>query len=105
LRIHSFTMRSTCKGKVKRCAARSTCGKANFETCLLSRTGTCDAVLGLCTRGTSAIGTCTSDADCVVTRCKIMRAFPRDAVPVDGEDRCTLMGGIPGTGTCCAGCQ
>jgi hypothetical protein len=93
-----------CKGKVKRCAARSTCGKANFETCLLPGTGTCDTGTATCTEGTSASGSCTSAADCVVTSCRIMRAFPRNTTPVPGTDKCTLLGGTPGTGTCCAGC-
>src|SRR5689334_5382404 len=54
----------SCKGKVQRCAARSTCGKPGTVTCTRTETGTCDTTVGTCTTGVSATGTCSSDAEC-----------------------------------------
>ena len=94
-----------CKGKIRNCLAHSTCGKPGFETCLTQEPGTCETATATCTEGTSASGSCTSDADCVVTKCHTMRAFPNGVTPVPGEDKCTVKkGGTPGTGTCCASC-
>jgi hypothetical protein len=86
----------TCKGKVQHCAARSTCGKAGAVTCTRTFFGTCDTETQTCTDGSSATGTCVSDSDCVVrTRCSTMRS----------EERCVAVGGVAGTGTCCAACE
>jgi len=51
-----------CKGKVTRCAARSTCGKEGFSTC----TPTCvtDVASGAMTCSDDPTVTCTTDADC-----------------------------------------
>jgi hypothetical protein len=118
------TIPPSCKGKITRCAARSTFGKSAFETCQLPVYGKC--VGGLCPDGTTmctsdtdcgqllgacnnglcpdGVTMCTSSTDCAVTRCRIVRAFPPDATPVPGGDRCTLLGGTAGAGSCCASC-
>ncbi len=81
----------TCKGKIRRCAARSVCGKPDFVTCQIP-TSTCDTVTGFCTE--DATVACLSDLDCG-SRCKIKR---------DAE-RCAARGGTVGTSsTCCADC-
>ena len=104
--VHDAAIPQQCRGKVVRCAARSTCGKPAFETCHTQSAGTCDTTTGACSDGTlgSGLTSCTQDSDCVVTDCKIMRAFSAHATPVPGEDRCTLAGGTPGTGSCCQAC-
>lgn len=82
----------TCKGKVVRCAARSTCGKPGFVTCNRP-IDTCDLTTGLCVGDPTL--TCTTDLDCGA-RCKVAR----DA------DHCLAIGGTVGTGSsCCAACQ
>jgi hypothetical protein len=95
-----------CRGKIVRCAARSTCGKSAFETCRTESAGTCDTTTGACTDGALAAGltSCTQDAGCVATSCKIMRAFAPHTTATPGMDQCTLAGGTPGTGSCCAAC-
>jgi hypothetical protein len=98
---------SRCRGKIVRCAARSTCGKPDFETCRSQTAGTCDTSTGQCSDGTLAAGlsACAADTDCVVTtRCKIERSFRRNVTPTPGADQCTLAGGTPGTGGCCQAC-
>ena len=94
-----------CRGKIVRCAARSTCGKPSAETCQTTSAGSCGTD-GTCSQGTLADGltTCTQDSDCVVTHCHVEQAFPKNVTPVPGQDKCTLQGGTPGTGTCCAAC-
>ena len=87
----SGTIHTRCKGKVTRCAARSTCGK-DAVTCTTNIAGTCTA--GACTVGTLAPGltACATDADCIAgTRCSIKRS----------ADLCR---GTAGSGTCCANC-
>ena len=65
---------TNCKGKLKRCAARSVCGKQNrdFHTCTTFEYGTCDTTTFLCSHdGATA---CTVDTDCVISsRCKTTR--------------------------------
>ena len=78
-----------CKGKVTRCAARSTCGKkTGFMTCAICQPGTCSN--GVCD-GSST--TCTDSSTCppVVTHCSTKSS----------SDLCTAKGGNPGTGSCC----
>jgi hypothetical protein len=97
-----------CRGKVIRCAARSTFGKPAFETCTQQKFGTCDTVSGTCTVGTLADGltACTADTDCLNgTQCHVVRAFPPNTTPTPGADKCTLQGGTPGTGSCCPSCS
>ncbi len=96
-----------CRGKVVSCVARSTCGKPGFETCQRQRFGTCNTTTGTCTKGTLASGltACTANTDCLNgTMCGIVRAFAPHATPTPGADRCTLLGGTPGSGSCCAAC-
>jgi hypothetical protein len=96
------TIPRNCKGKVVRCAARSTCGKPGFVVCNIPVVfGTCDlssGTPGTCSLGTSTTGTCLADTDCVVeSTCKIKSS----------EQRCLDRGGTvdPNSTTCCAACQ
>jgi hypothetical protein len=89
------TIPITCKGKVTRCAAKSTCGKAGFVTCQVP-TDTCTiatgAVTGTCADDPTIV--CATDLDCGAT-CKIKSS----------ADRCAGLGGAVGTAnTCCAAC-
>jgi len=80
-----------CKGKVVKCAARSTCGKKDgFVTCTKCVPGTCDTVAGLCDDGLTP---CTDSTQCpqIVDRCS----------PKSSAELCELQGGIAGTGSCC----
>ena len=89
------TIPTNCKGKVQRCAARSTCGKAGFVTCVITtEIGTCDLVTGTCVEDPALV--CAADADCVLaSKCKIKSS----------EERCLARGGTVGTAsTCCAEC-
>jgi len=85
---------TNCKGKLKRCAARSVCGKEDFVTCNRPEFGICDLATNTCTH--DALITCTVDEDCVIgSRC----STKRDA------QRCTEAGGTVGESpTCCADC-
>lgn len=79
-----------CKGKIRRCAARSTCGKPDFVACHVP-TSTCDLSAGTCTD--DATVACATDLDCG-SRCSIKRA-----------ERCEARGGVEGaSGMCCADC-
>ncbi len=87
------TIPINCKGKVKRCAARSTCGKAGFVTCSIPVPGTCDLTTFTCV-GNATVA-CTTDAQCTTSRCKIKST----------AEGCTAAGGTVGTSaTCCANC-
>jgi hypothetical protein len=85
---------TNCKGKIKRCAARSICGKEGAVTCQIPEFGTCDLTTGFCVENNTVA--CTSDTDCVVgTRCKIKRS----------AELCMERGGTVGASpTCCADC-
>lgn len=85
---------NNCRGRIKRCAARSICGKPDFVTCQIPVLGSCDTTTGTCVDDTTLV--CTSDADCVLgTRCKIKHS----------AELCMEKGGTPGTSpTCCADC-
>jgi len=90
-----------CKGKIKRCAARSICGKPGFVTCQVpDEIGTCgtpcsaDATAVCCQDATTA---CTVETDCVISRkCKTKSS----------AERCTAIpGAVVGTSaSCCADC-
>lgn len=85
---------TNCRGKLVRCAARSTCGKEGFVTCNRVELGTCDLNTATCIE---PAGTpCLSDADCVVkSRCSTKRS----------AEKCLARGGIVGdTPTCCSSC-
>src|SRR5882762_9013269 len=80
---------TNCKGKVTRCAARSTCGKSGFITCTVP-TSTCDTTTGTCTDDPAV--TCTTDVDCG-SRCSTKHS----------ADMCRA-GGVVGGGSCCPTC-
>ena len=87
---------TNCKGKIRRCAARSICGKEGAVICRIPRLGTCDTSTGTCVE--NAALACTSDADCVLEmRCKMKRS----------ADLCMEKGGIVDTTatSCCPGCS
>jgi hypothetical protein len=88
------TVPTQCKGKITRCAARSTCGKDAFVTCQVPVVGTCDLGTGTCVGNPSL--TCLGDADCVIgSKCRTQSS----------AERCLARGGTPGAGTsCCASC-
>ncbi len=90
-----------CKGKLKRCAARSVCGKQDrgFVTCLFHEFGTClppDTVSGTSVCEHDPAVACTTNADCIVsTKCRTKR----------GAEKCEARGGVVGTApTCCSNC-
>ena len=88
------------KRALTRCAARSTCGKSGAVLCCLSETGTCnDEVPGDVTPGTCSTNpatTCTTDAECTVTRARLSR----------DEASCVADGGTAGgSGSLCSACQ
>jgi hypothetical protein len=85
---------TNCKGKIKRCAARSICGKEGFVTCNIPVLGTCDATTNTCVEDPTLA--CTSEGVCVLgTRCKTKRS----------ADLCLAKGGTVGTSpTCCSDC-
>jgi hypothetical protein len=88
---HDGTIPTNCKGKVTRCAARSTCGKEGFVTCSIP-TDTCDTTTFTCVSDPTIA--CQTDLDCG-SRCKISSS----------GDLCTAKGGFVGTSTsCCAAC-
>jgi hypothetical protein len=89
------TIPINCKGKVTRCAAKSTCGKEGFVTCQIP---TDDCVIapgqlsGTCAGDATIV--CTTDLDCGA-KCKIKST----------SDRCTAAGGFVGLSpTCCPSC-
>lgn len=85
------TIPTNCKGKIKRCAARSICGKEGFVTCHIP-TDTCDLTTLTCTGNPSVA--CATDLDCGSV-CRIKST----------SDLCAERGGVVGTsGTCCADC-
>jgi hypothetical protein len=85
---------TNCKGKIKRCAARSICGKDGFVTCQIPELGTCDTTTNTCVE--DPLIPCTAEGTCVLgTRCKIKHS----------EDLCLARGGVVGTSpTCCSDC-
>ena len=87
--VNSGELDVNCKGKVTRCAARSTCGhKSEFVTCTRCVPGTCTE--SLCDDG---ITTCTDSTQCplVVDRCSTKSS----------EAHCLALGGVVGSGSCC----
>jgi hypothetical protein len=82
---------TNCKGKIKRCAARSTCGKPGFVTCQIP-TDTCDLATSTCTANPTVA--CATDLECGA-RCKTKSS----------AEHCVAVGGTPGpAGSCCAAC-
>jgi hypothetical protein len=82
-----------CKGKVTRCAARSTCGKPGFVVCNIP-TDTCDAATSTCVKSGLSCDP-TNPLSCG-SKCKIKPS----------EQRCLDRGGIVNLSstTCCAAC-
>jgi hypothetical protein len=76
-----------CLKTAVRCAARSTCGRADGVVACTTTTGS-SCVAGSCGDGSA----CTTDDDCTASSC----AFRRSAA------ECAAGGGVPGTGSCCA---
>jgi hypothetical protein len=85
---------NNCRGRIKRCAARSICGKADFVTCSIPVLGTCDTTTGTCVEDPTIF--CMDDTQCAVgTKCKIKHS----------ADLCEMKGGTVGTSpTCCSDC-
>lgn len=91
---------TNCNGALKRCAARSVCGKEDrgFATCTTIQYGTCVTNPDLTTTCSNDPAlACTADTDCVEsTRCRITR---------DAEG-CTAAGGAVNlSATCCSTCS
>ena len=65
---------TNCKGKLKRCAARSICGKQghDFKTCTTVLAGDCDEATGFCLNNDTSLA-CLVDTDCDATQCRIRR--------------------------------
>ena len=87
---HQGAIPTNCKGKVTRCAARSTCGKDGFVTCTRP-VSTCDTATSTCANDPTV--SCTVDADCG-TRCSTKSAADKCEAP-----------GVVGTGSCCPSCD
>jgi len=85
-----------CRGKLVRCAARSTCGKQGFVTCTRVELGTCDTSTGFCLDEGITDVACTTNDQCVLgSRCSTKRS----------AEQCTERGGVVGTSpTCCSDC-
>lgn len=78
---------------LKRCAARSTCGKPGFVTCCRSKPGVC--LDGTCIKTDPPLRCLTSEECPPAFRC----STKRDA------DTCLAVGGTPGTASsCCNAC-
>ena len=78
---------TNCKGAVKRCAARSTCGKkTGFVTCCFASPGVCRD--GFCQDRSACIDASTCP---IVTKCRTKSS----------DVLCLAAGGSPGSGSCC----
>jgi hypothetical protein len=78
--------------QTRRCAARSTCGKADRVRCCVSQTGTCSDT-GTCSNDDER--SCASDTDCTKTKVRMTR----------GDAQCIERGGtVDGTGSICTAC-
>ena len=85
---------TNCTGKLKRCAARSVCGKQDrgFHTCTTFEYSTCDTTTFLCAH--DGVTACAVDTDCVVSsRCKTTRR----------PEACT--GVLDISPSCCSTCE
>jgi len=79
---------TNCKGKVTRCAARSTCGKTGFVTCTPTCTIVPPATTGTCANDPTV--TCTSNSDCGTCHTRRTATCPS--------------GTTAGSGSCCPTC-
>jgi len=84
----------TCRGKLVRCAARSTCGKGDFVTCNKIELGICDPTLLVCSEPAGQV--CATNDDCLInSRCSTKRS----------AESCEEHGGVVGlSSTCCSDC-
>jgi hypothetical protein len=89
------------KRDLKRCAARSTCGKEGRVLCCVTTVDTCSGdplpgdglKEGVCSADAEVV--CDMDADCTTTKARI----------TDGEEACAAEGGeAAGTGSVCTAC-
>jgi hypothetical protein len=90
------TIPPECARWLKRCAARSTCGRAaGAVVCEIpAGTGTCRPGIGLCVEPPTTA--CSSDADCTRSRCTI----------APSAARCVARGGtVAGRPSCCSPCR
>jgi hypothetical protein len=95
--VSSGLLDVNCKGKVVRCAARSTCGhKDGFVTCAICDPGTCTN--GLCDDG---VTTCDEITPCpaVLRRCSTKSDASKCVVPSSAGEGTTV---VVGSGSCCA---
>jgi hypothetical protein len=95
--VSSGLLDVNCKGKVVRCAARSTCGKKDgFVTCSVCDPGTCTN--NLCDDGVTA---CTDSSECaaVLRRCSTKSDASKCVVPASAAPGATV---VVGSGSCCA---
>ena len=85
-----------CRGKLVRCAARSTCGKADFVTCTIQRLGVCNETSFTCEDFGDEPVACASNADCVRrSKCRTKRT----------AEKCEARGGLVNESpTCCSSC-
>jgi hypothetical protein len=94
--VRSGELDVNCKGKVTRCAARSTCGhKSGFVTCTLCEPGTCTG--GLCDDGVTACDELTP-CPAAVRRCSKKSDESRCVVPPGAPAGSTV---VVSTGSCC----
>lgn len=94
--VSSGELDVNCKGKVVRCAARSTCGKkSGFVTCSICDPGTCTN--GLCDDGLTE---CTDSSECaaVLRRCSTKSDASKCVVPATAPGATAVVG----SGSCCA---
>jgi len=88
-----------CKGKVVRCAARSTCGKkTGFVTCAQCSPGTCDTTTNLCDDGVTPCPVAPATCPPVLDHCST-KSDAALCISREGETA------VVGSGSCCdAGC-
>jgi len=79
---------TNCKGKVVRCAARSTCGKEGFVTCTPTCVIPAGETTGTCANDPTVI--CTTNTDCGRCHTRLAGTCPPDTTE--------------GSGSCCATC-
>ena len=79
---------TNCKGKVVRCAARSTCGKEGFVTCTPTCVIPTGETTGTCANDPTVI--CTTNTDCGRCHTRLAGTCPPDTTE--------------GSGSCCATC-
>jgi hypothetical protein len=73
---------------LKRCAARSTCGKPGFVTCCVEQAGQCKE------------GSCVDDPNTPCTSSEACPPHPKCRIKRDAAT-CEARGGVAGTGSCC----